>query len=122
MKRLLVVEDEPTIRHLMCDILERAGYEVVCARSVAEAKAAEGPWDLLVIDRKLGDGDGLEIAALYPDVALLTVSGIFAADVPKPFTGRDLQAAVARKLGEAAPDEVDRRSFTRRYGDNSEDC
>jgi CheY-like chemotaxis protein len=116
-KRILIAEDEPMIRELMSDVLDRAGYDVDTVNSIATARAAAGPFDLLVLDRKLGDGDGETIARLFPDTPTLTVSGVVEADLIKPFTGRDLQVAVARKLGEAAPDEAERRTFTRRHGD-----
>ncbi len=59
--RVLVVDDEPDIRHLIEDILRDEGYSVRTAESVATARAAlalETP-ELMLLDVWLPDGDGL---------------------------------------------------------------
>ena len=60
--RLLVVEDEPAIQQGLGDRFARAGYRVDVAMSVAAAFVAlRAPADLIVLDRRLPDGDGLEV-------------------------------------------------------------
>jgi two-component system, OmpR family, response regulator len=62
--RLLVVDDEDTIRELLCGSLRFAGYEVTSAGSGAEALRAsisERP-DLVLLDVRMPDGDGFEVA------------------------------------------------------------
>src|SRR5690349_16026337 len=59
--RVLVVDDEPDIRHLIEDILRDEGYSVRTAESIATARAAlaaETP-ELMLLDVWLPDGDGL---------------------------------------------------------------
>lgn len=59
--RILVVDDEPDIRHLIQDILSDEGHSVRTAESIATARAAlaaETP-DLMLLDVWLPDGDGL---------------------------------------------------------------
>jgi two-component system OmpR family response regulator len=62
--RLLVVDDEPTILHLLSGSLRFAGYEVVTAASGTEAvrAAASARPDLVLLDVMMPDGDGFEVA------------------------------------------------------------
>jgi len=61
--RLLVVEDEADLVSALKVGLGRAGYAVDTALSVAEAerKLAVEPYDLVVLDLMLPDGDGFEL-------------------------------------------------------------
>ncbi len=63
----LVVEDEPAVRFLICDVLEAAGFEVGGAadadQALARLNADEAPCRVLVADLNLGRGpDGLALA------------------------------------------------------------
>ncbi len=59
---ILVVEDELSIQRGLQDQLQRDGYRVEVAGTVAEALAAlQHRPDLVVLDRRLPDGDGLEV-------------------------------------------------------------
>lgn len=70
--RVLVVEDDPDQRRLLTLVLRARGHEVVECATFAEAQAAE-PCDLAFVDRRLPDGDGLELARSLPGrVYLLT--------------------------------------------------
>ncbi len=100
MRRILAVDDEPACRELFRAVLEEAGYQVATAATVAEALGLTGPWDLLVLDRRLPDGDGRSIAAAWPGTPALFVSGLDDADLRKPFSWRALVAAVRRRLEE----------------------
>ncbi len=61
--RLLVVEDEEGLASALRVGLGRAGYAVDIALGVAEAEAklAVEPYDLIVLDLTLPDGDGFEL-------------------------------------------------------------
>jgi two-component system response regulator PilR (NtrC family) len=63
MKRILVVDDEPSMRELLSIMLRKEGYEVVTAasRAMAAAALAKDPVHMVITDVKLPDGDGLEI-------------------------------------------------------------
>jgi CheY-like chemotaxis protein len=62
MKRLLVVEDDPTIMGLIVILLEREGYGVIQATSAEDALrlAAEQAPNLILMDVALPGMDGLE--------------------------------------------------------------
>jgi DNA-binding NtrC family response regulator len=60
-KRLLLVDDEPSIRLTLSPILQHYGFEVTTADSVAEAvnRIEETAFDVLLSDLNIGEeGDG----------------------------------------------------------------
>lgn len=118
--RILLVEDEPANRALVRAILERAGRRLGPvtlreAATIADARAAlaEGPVDLALIDVRLPDGSGLDLAAELrageapPRIAVLSAS-VLPADQSvalaagadeffgKPFGAADLVDLVGR--------------------------
>jgi CheY-like chemotaxis protein len=60
MKQVLVVEDDPTLRSIVAQVLRDEGYEVDTAADGAEAlaKVREGPPDAVVCDLVLPGLDG----------------------------------------------------------------
>ena len=85
-KRILIVEDEQVSRTALADLLAEEGYQVDTAGSVAGGIAVcvgngAGPQipDLAIVDHKLPDGTGLEIAAHLkqqtPPRPVIVVSG-----------------------------------------------
>lgn len=63
MARLLVVDDESSIRLLYSQELADEGYEVVTAATAAEAVEliGKGEFDLIVLDIKLKNESGLDL-------------------------------------------------------------
>ncbi|MGW5719935.1 response regulator transcription factor [Amycolatopsis sp. NPDC003865] len=63
MSRLLVVDDEPTVRELLSAALRFAGFRVTSAATAREAVAAATgePPDLVLLDVMLPDLDGFEV-------------------------------------------------------------
>lgn len=62
---ILVVEDNPLNRELLCDWLETEGYEVSSVETLRSAIASieRRPPDAVLLDVQLGDDDGLSLAA-----------------------------------------------------------
>jgi len=107
-ERVLLVEDDEAVRELSQSILERAGYVVSTAASVAEAIAVldHEPIDAMVSDVVIVGGTGWDIyhqaARTRPELRVLFVSGYaldaldtqslgtHAAFLPKPFTAASL--------------------------------
>jgi CheY-like chemotaxis protein len=61
--RVLVVEDDPAVRRVVCAMVENLGHEVCEAGGLVEAR--EVGWadhDHVLLDLRLGDGDGLDLA------------------------------------------------------------
>jgi CheY-like chemotaxis protein len=61
---ILAVEDEPRNAALLRAILAPAGYALTIATTLAEARASllDGTPALVLLDRHLPDGDGLDLA------------------------------------------------------------
>ena len=114
---ILVVDDEPLIRTSLARGLAPAGYVPVEAGTVAEALAVleEHPPDLVLLDQRLPDGDGLEVlrrAATLEDhvpVVMITAHASVSGAVEamqlgaydyfgKPFELDEVLATVARAL------------------------
>jgi DNA-binding response OmpR family regulator len=121
MKRILVVEDEPTIAIALQDDLEDEGYrvEAVSDGVTAVGKIGAGGWDLVLLDVMLPGKDGFTVlrevrkAGNQTPVILLTARGqeqdritglTLGADdyVTKPFSRQELLLrvqAVLRRAG-----------------------
>jgi len=65
--RILIVEDEATLRHNLGRYLERAGYFVTCCESAEAAReaveAGDAGYDVALIDVRLPGEDGLSLAS-----------------------------------------------------------
>ncbi|GAA4605535.1 DNA-binding response OmpR family regulator [Actinoplanes octamycinicus] len=112
--RILLVEDDRRVSTMMTVMLQRHGYEVEQAATAAAALAAAS-CDLVLLDLRLPDGDGLqvcrELRARDAGVAIIVVTargeerdrvtGLRAgADdyVVKPFSMAELQARIEALL------------------------
>jgi two-component system cell cycle response regulator DivK len=62
---ILVVEDNPMNRELLCDWLEAEGHEVLSAEDLSSARCLlqERQPDAVLLDVQLGNEDGLSLAA-----------------------------------------------------------
>jgi two-component system, OmpR family, phosphate regulon response regulator PhoB len=130
-RHLLVVDDEPHIGLLLRPHLERLGYRVSLARTLAEARTAlsdaAAPLDAMLLDLHLPDGSGLELlrelraraqTREFP-VIVLTAEGedrileeaeeLGAGLLTKPFSPSKLTARIAALLGEAPANPADGR-------------
>ncbi len=101
---ILVVEDDPGVRGVVCQVLEMFGYEVLGAGRGDEALALvgrhTGPIHLMITDVVMPEMSGPELAtrlrAMRPDLKVLFISGY-----PEAFTdqqgGMDAQSAFLQK-------------------------
>ena len=122
--RLLLVDDEPSLREPLAEYLARQGFVVRQAEDAAKARSAllEETLDLVLLDIVMPGEDGLSLCRYLAEaknlpVIMLTAKGeamdrivgleIGADDyVPKPFEPRELVArirSVLRRSAKAAP-------------------
>ena len=121
MTKILVVDDSALMRRLLQQVLQAAGYEVVCSADGQEGLdkvAAEKP-DLVIMDRNMPKVDGMEAlrvlranpvtrslpvlmasARLEPaDAAEIQAAGANGL-IPKPFQSQQLLAIIRQHLSE----------------------
>lgn len=119
MARILIAEDDDSVRAFVCRALAHAGHEVVEAEDGGLAEevmiAESGRFDLLLSDIKMPVMDGialaLNVAASWPEVTIVLMTGF--ADqrerahgldaliydvIPKPFSLQMLMDKVADAL------------------------
>lgn len=126
--RILLVEDELDAARLTASLVAQAGFDVDQARCLSAAReAVEGSnYDLLLLDRRLPDGDGLSLMPLArelrPGIRIMMLTAMddmadkvssfdLGADdyVTKPFQGEELVArirACVRRPGSGAPKPI----------------
>src|SRR5258707_3900674 len=79
--RALVVDGEEVVGSVVLEVLEGMGFAVGPADSLSDARKKLGAaaWDLLVVDKNLPDGSGLELThelgARDVDAQILVMSG-----------------------------------------------
>jgi DNA-binding NtrC family response regulator len=61
-RRVLITDDDPLLRWALSARLEEMGLEVIEAGSVRRTLEREGDADLLLLDVRLPDGDGMQVA------------------------------------------------------------
>lgn len=134
MTKILVAEDEPGIALGLDDDLTMEGYqvEVVPDGLTAVRRAAEGVFDLILLDVMLPRKDGFDVCrelrrrGLRTPILMLTakteeaekVMGLeLGADdyVTKPFSTRELRARIKALLRRSRPDEGAQKSY--KFGD-----
>ena len=85
--RILVVDDDPSLRNLLAQTLEGAGFQAFMAEDGREARMRmeEHPIDLVITDLAMPGEEGMElIRALKkarPNVKIVAMSGAFGTDV-----------------------------------------
>ena len=125
--RLLLIDDDQRLTSMVGDYLRANGYEVDAVASLAQGRERlrTQPYDALVLDLMLPDGDGLDLTReLRADprhkrlpLLMLTARGepldrvvgleLGADDyLPKPFEARELLARIKALLRRAHPEPV----------------
>ena len=118
MPRVLIVDDEESMRTLVARAIAMDGHDIATAEDGAEALeilSEQGAFDLLLTDIQMPVMDGIALALAaardFPDLTILLMTGFadqrerasglnaIAHDViTKPFTVADIRTAVADAL------------------------
>jgi len=132
--RILVVDDEPEIREVLCELLGM-DYSCASASSAEEAleKLREGHFNLIISDIMMGGMSGLEmiphVLSISPETVVLMISGVQTIEsaikalragsfdyIMKPFDLRQVEVAVRRAL-----EHYELRAAKRRYENHLEE-
>jgi DNA-binding response OmpR family regulator len=118
-KRILIVDDEETVRDLLQRILEKVGYDVITAVNGQEAldKVSQCNVNLVLLDMKMPGLDGFQILdgiRQHSNIPVIMLSGMrdetikidslgLGADdyIVKPFSTGELLARIQAKLRRA---------------------
>ncbi|TIL87079.1 MAG: response regulator [Mesorhizobium sp.] len=119
MAKLLIVEDDESVRTLAARALERAGHMIDIAADGAQGlaliRAARGGYDLVVSDIRMPEMDGIQMAkaaaSLFPAMKILLMTGyadqreraeelngVIVDVLQKPFTLAEIRARVEQAL------------------------
>jgi DNA-binding NtrC family response regulator len=116
--RVLILDDESTLRTALFRLLDRKGYQVVTAQRLDEARSfmsPEKPFDLAIVDMNLPDGNGLdlisEIKSMSPGTQVIVLTGFATIDtaiqatqkgayhfLTKPFNVEELMSLLEKAL------------------------
>ncbi|MBN2024016.1 MAG: sigma-54-dependent Fis family transcriptional regulator [Pirellulales bacterium] len=116
---LLLVDDDRQVLHSMADWLRDQGFDLDTASGCAEAIAAtdEKPYDVVLADIRLGDGDGFRVLGhcrqKHPDTQVIMITGYGSVDsaveairagafdfLTKPLIDEELEIAIDRAFNQ----------------------
>lgn len=119
-KRILVVDDQESMRSMLTDLLDMMGHQTLTAAGGTEAleRMRDQAIDLVITDLNMPEMDGMEltkrIKSASPDVPVIVITGygtfhterqVIAAGadgyIPKPCTIHRVQETVNAALGVA---------------------
>ncbi len=86
--KILVVDDEQTLRAALFRIFSRRNYQVITTGNIREAESvitANSELELAIVDVKLPDGDGIELLSTlkqkYNNIPVIVLTGFASIDV-----------------------------------------
>jgi len=130
--RVLILDDESTLRTALFRLLDRKGFQVITAQRIDEARTfltADKPFDLAIIDMNLPDGNGLEFMTefkkAYPQTQVIILTGFATIDsavqatqkgayhfLTKPFNVEELMSLVDKALAHKNLEQENRQLRT----------
>ncbi len=137
--RILVLDDESTLRTAVFRLLDRKGYTAVTSQKIEEARLlcqGDNSFDLAIIDMNLPDGDGIdfmkELKTIYPKIQVIILTGFGTVEMAvkatqqgayhfltKPFSLEELMLLVDKALDHKSLQNENkqlREALHKRYG------
>ena len=128
MKKILLVEDDPSLGTTLKERLEKEGYQVQWSNTVDSARAAGSDFDMAILDIGLPDGNGFDLADTFRgQMPIIFMTALNSAEnrlrgyeagaeefIPKPFHLRELLIRVQHVFENHALErvlEINRRSI-----------
>lgn len=117
-QRVLILDDESSLRTALFRVLDRKGLNVITANRIEEAKVlcqGDTPVDLAIVDLNLPDGDGIEfmthLKSMHPATEVIILTGHATIEsairatqkgafhfVTKPFNLEELMSLIEKAL------------------------
>jgi len=117
-QRVLIVDDESSLRTALFRVLDRQGFQVITANCRREAEllaSSDQPLDLALVDLRLPDGDGIELMQKlrisHPNIQTIILTGHGSIELAvratqfgafhfltKPFNMEELLSLITRAL------------------------
>jgi len=120
-RSVLVIDDDPDMRHVLSDFLQRGGYRVVEAASGQEGifAAETEPIDAVILDKEMPGMNGLDVLSFFrhrnPRLPIIFITAFGGRDdedesrrrgawlyIEKPFRVATIVEAVQSVLGRSA--------------------
>jgi len=120
MARVLVVEDEPDARRVLCESVHGLGHQADAACDGIEAleRFRDGRYDVVITDMAMPRMDGIELTSrlksLDPSVAVLMVTGQGSLDLMARAVNRGIADYLRKPLRLATLEETVQRTLGRR--------
>lgn len=92
-KKILIVDDNPNMSSLLCEMLEVFDYQSVRANSGTEAlsELKKGDFSMVITDMRMPNMTGLEllqqVKSLYPKLPVVLISGYSVAEIESEQVG-----------------------------------
>ncbi len=130
--RILILDDESTLRTALFRLLDRKGFQVITAQRIDEARnflSTDKTFDLAIIDMNLPDGNGLdfmgELKQISPATEVIILTGFATIDsavqatqkgayhfLTKPFNVEELMSLVDKALTHKSLEQENRQLRT----------
>jgi DNA-binding NtrC family response regulator len=137
MARVLIVDDEPSVREMLGVLLQRAGYTCESApgvRSACDSIAGSAPFDAVITDLTMPDGSGMDVLAAArtrdPRTQVLMITAYATTEqavdamrqgaydyIQKPFRNAELLATLEKALEKLALVDENQALRAEREGD-----
>ncbi|MCX6583259.1 MAG: sigma-54 dependent transcriptional regulator [Candidatus Aminicenantes bacterium] len=115
--KILVIDDDPSIRNMLAIVLKKSGFQVTCTESgkTSLEKLKKESFDLIISDIKMPDIDGIEllkkIKTISPEIPVIMITAFASANdaveamklgaedyVTKPFSLDELKIIIDRAI------------------------